>query len=1109
MSNLTDFAPSATPLEVLTNPLADDSIRAALNYSFRRDILSKRVSVTSHPGQAMSRLLIALCVLLTCAAAHADVLAKRWAILASPAVRESGVSDLLFANLAQQELELVEREELDKLLQEIELSQLSGPHGTRLRLQLGPQLKADGLILLSLKQPSDQPQRLKLVICETTFGARLKVEYRPWPASAPKELSADLAKVLDETRQHYPDGIRKIIGVGPFLSLNLLHDFDHLQWGFSGLLARGLSAHPGVAVLEIEETRAIGRELQLSGGELRDRIVPVIFEGTFRMSEQAKAVTPSSARVSVSVSVAGEKGSQWTITNHSLSEASTWLAEQLPQLTLRLADDRPKSLTRQQQFEALVRRADMFSLVGSWLDASRLREAALLLEDDLAEQFRLIGDYRRGLKLTKTNHQKARTILSKQNPTQEESKSLRQQQVAIEASLIDLLIQRIERRLAARDVSVIEGAFLWQAALNSLGVTVDRDERRRRHELKTRVFWDNIPRLKRLDPLLRNGDIHPNLRQALDIHPHQFWQSSPGGQVSVWTNTAMGLVMSLASQNRYLGIPFEPAHVLRDIKRLLNECAPWPVPAMVLKTLPKGYSQFGGGELLRTLKIFKLPERDVPEFFGSLADSDDTLSQIYGRVGLLSEKLELHQGKPPHPPSDAVLGELHLLRALLLDYANQNPDLYDVAVVIDERLIHAEVIATRGWRSYTRWRSQQWDIAKPTEAELHEHDRWVRRNPASIRFEPIKGVAATWDRLVACGKNLDAVYRSDELWLMHEPGQLESIFRRPTETDHIQTAVWDGRWLWVTSDESGLRVFDRSGRQPGHLPPASDDASENTDSIHTLPPYRPGGYGPSHYRLMPQNGFVPMIHHMPLRIHPLGDGRCVVAGTSGQLKRLWICMVHLHPSGEWSVELIHQGLKIPTCGDDTYLRDANYAFEATWMAPFLLPGDTPRQAVLIGRHRALIDSKGLPPLVLDLDSRDVSVLPAHFSAENNRWSPVVTVNDQLFHKGRYVLETLQPNADGQWKLTVMDPSPQRYGNPMQGPLLRVGDGTFLVPDYSGWTRIHTQPWQIERLKHDRSQPRVNYQLSASSAHFGPVAWLPDQTLMRVVIEPPGEASNKR
>ena len=86
-------------------------------------------------------------------------------------------------------------------------------------------------------------------------------------------------------------------------------------------------------------------------------------------------------------------------------------------------------------------------------------------------------------------------------------------------------------------------------------------------------------------------------------------------------------------------------------------------------------------------------------------------------------------------------------------------------------------------------------------------------------------------------------------------------------------------------------MFDRDGGELGHLPPAGNDPDQIDVGARTLPPCRPGIYAPSHYRVTRQNGFRPMIHIMPLRICPLGDGRCVVAGTFGELKRLWICLV--------------------------------------------------------------------------------------------------------------------------------------------------------------------------------------------------------------------------
>ena len=153
-----------------------------------------------------------------------------------------------------------------------------------------------------------------------------------------------------------------------------------------------------------------------------------------------------------------------------------------------------------------------------------------------------------------------------------------------------------------------------------------------------------------------------------------------------------------------------------------------------------------------------MSDEDIATFYQQLASSEQTLLQIYGRIGLLSSQLELHQQKPPEPPARAVIGELKLLRALLLKYAQNNPVVYDAAAEIDGRLLHVEVIATRGWSQYTRWRAKQWEYTPPTDAQLKEHERWVRKDPASIRFQPINSVKATWDRLVACGSDMDAVF---------------------------------------------------------------------------------------------------------------------------------------------------------------------------------------------------------------------------------------------------------------------------------------------------------------------------------------------------------------
>ena len=60
------------------------------------------------------------------AAESAPTTFRRWAVLATPELRDSGLSDLLTAQLTAVDVELVEREQLDAVAKEVELSKLFG-----------------------------------------------------------------------------------------------------------------------------------------------------------------------------------------------------------------------------------------------------------------------------------------------------------------------------------------------------------------------------------------------------------------------------------------------------------------------------------------------------------------------------------------------------------------------------------------------------------------------------------------------------------------------------------------------------------------------------------------------------------------------------------------------------------------------------------------------------------------------------------------------------------------------------------------------------------------------------------------------------------------------
>ncbi len=179
---------------------------------------------------------------------------KRWAILAAPAVRELGVSDLLMAQLETAKVELVEREQLDAVTREIELTTLFGAEGAAQRLDVGQRLKADALILMSLTE-HDGKKLVRVIVCECLYGLRLKWEQFELDKARLDQVVSDIAGEVEKTRVKFARGVQRIVAVSPFLSKSLTHEFDHLQFGFAGLLGQAISEQPGTAVLEIEVVR--------------------------------------------------------------------------------------------------------------------------------------------------------------------------------------------------------------------------------------------------------------------------------------------------------------------------------------------------------------------------------------------------------------------------------------------------------------------------------------------------------------------------------------------------------------------------------------------------------------------------------------------------------------------------------------------------------------------------------------------------------------------------------------------------------------------------------------------------------------------------------------
>lgn len=217
---------------------------------------------------------------------------KRWAILPSEEARHTHIPDLLFVQLSEiDSIELVEREELNAALQESSLNRALGAQGVNERLRLGRLLQADALVIVDLvvkehddNQDQTKPKKqLRIVICETNTGARLQQYVQPYTENNAEQCSSSICSLIDQVRTKYASGIRQVIGVAPLVSQNLVHDWDYLQSGLANVIHQGISVLPGVAVIEMEEVRAIRRELGITADGNISRKTPVLIEGKYRV----------------------------------------------------------------------------------------------------------------------------------------------------------------------------------------------------------------------------------------------------------------------------------------------------------------------------------------------------------------------------------------------------------------------------------------------------------------------------------------------------------------------------------------------------------------------------------------------------------------------------------------------------------------------------------------------------------------------------------------------------------------------------------------------------------------------------------------------------------
>ncbi len=269
----------------------------------------------------------------------------------------------------------VERDRIEPLLREHQLTALSAPEAGSRRIALGRLLQADVLALLSV--PAGPRPHLRVILCETTRGLRLLDLPLALSDSSEKD-AAELRDLIRHTAMRAGAPITEIVCVPPFVNNSLTHDADELKWALAKVVERSLLAGGGgVAAVELEEARSIANELELSGGPALQRTLPLYVLGEFRQEKDKLNVSLALKRGEIELGRRDGEDLTETQAVGYLVEAARDLYDRAAAAT---AQDAPA-----ERFEGTVEGAQLaergrsFLRIGEWSEATTLLEASLLL----------------------------------------------------------------------------------------------------------------------------------------------------------------------------------------------------------------------------------------------------------------------------------------------------------------------------------------------------------------------------------------------------------------------------------------------------------------------------------------------------------------------------------------------------------------------------------------------------------------------------------------------------------------------------------------------------------------------------------------------------------
>ncbi len=994
-----------------------------------------------------------------------------WAVIASQPLLDSGFADLLTVRLSQDEsIQLVERERLRDATRELQLAPLIQAENIDRRLQLGQTLKADTLMVLSSERDAER-RLLRVVICDANLGVRLWEERLLDDGVDVDTLVEQCAGLVPEVRTRFASGVQRIIAVPPFLSEDFSHRFDYLQERQSNVVSSALMTCPGVAVVELEEARAVLRELENTLSTGLERPIATIVKGAYRVGAPDEQ---GQRNVTVQIELVSSNGQEETIhKSFPIGTVGHWLRENLVRrLTDNVRGDRP-AIDVARQKAILSRRADQFAALGDWEHSRSLREAALVLDpNDALQRGYLISEFQFDMTRMLDEHWFAVRATKKQ-PLEPRVAAFQQVAEDYVESLGHLEYLIRNRLIGHVDAVGILDKQRW-CKNDSPGEALSRDpakyaalqhacraQRRFIHELGAELRA--LPGGRKLPQQLStpyygleyvlsncvtndvvfnnyNSDSLATLQHVLEhVVPED-------AKVSARILNQMRRSFSL-EQRLDLGEYREQGRLFQEERAGAKDDqarrdALIKMQAITVQSVRPRYLK-AHAEWTEFLRKLTRSEREVVRFYGEwgLLALVEAASRSTSRTG--AEPVEEFATKV-----ESSLAELKRLKRI----GPRNLD--DV---------ESRLKMTRNWIKAINAPARSRSVVSQPARPAPVRPKTIGNSLGRLKFEPIdllvEGESVPRPRLritgmLSCGPDRDAYWTNDRFFIMEEPG----ILREVKVTDSTGPGprfwgmTWDGECIWLYAHGQGIIAVRPDGTRL-----AAFNQTEH------LPGYWKG-----------------------FQLHGLSPRRAFVVGSFGKQNRAWCGILEV---------------------DDRGVQSANLFFEAKYVAEGRVPeeaeldpkiGFIPEQVHHIrhddGKEYVLVRRRDRSKqLRVDLASLEVSVAARYVGVGG------ASTCTELGFRGRTFLR------DG--RLVTANSGLALLPNSRQ---LVLHDGWIYRAGYV-WMRENVETGVRERLNQTEVPRQYRYLYPNVSAHYGLVAYDSSNQLWpfsRVTILPADEADGE-